>query len=110
MSKVKAAKRSVAVAATAKQQAVIARTKANAQTTAQPGIISSICAQLTTAKQKKTAVTAQEILAALSKQFPTRAAAGMLVTVRAQLSRLPNEKGFEINKTRDGRVVKYSAA
>lgn len=107
MFKAKAAKSNVNVAA---QQAVAARTKANAHTTAQPGIISSICNQLIAAKKAKQPVTAQQLLASLSKQFPTRTPAGMLVTVRAQLSRLPRERDFAITKTRDGRVVKYSAA
>lgn len=97
-------------ASTAVLTAKAERVKANAHTTAQPGIIASIMHQLTAAKTKKQPVTAQQILAALSKQFPQRTPAGMLVTVRAQLSRLPDEKDFAIAKQRDGRVVKYSAA
>lgn len=76
----------------------------------QPGVIKSIMDVLTNAKKAKKPVTAQDILAQLSKQFPDREAAGMMITVRAQLSRLPAEKKFDIAKKRDGRVVTYQAA
>lgn len=82
----------------------------NAEKTAQPGIIASIMDELVLAKKKNSPVTTTEILAKLKKQYPDREEVGMLVTVRAQLSRLPNEKGFAIDKTRDGRNVRYQAA
>ena len=76
----------------------------------QPGVIKSIMECLTNAKAKKQRVTAAQIVEQLAKQFPDREASGMLITVRAQLSRLPSEKKFEISKMRDGRVVTYQAA
>jgi hypothetical protein len=93
--------------AAAPQQAVTA--KANATTTAQPGIIASIITQLTEAKAKKKPVTVAGILDTLQKQFPDRKREGMQITVRAQLSRLPDERDFAISKKREGRHVTYMA-
>lgn len=76
----------------------------------QPGVIKSIMDLLTKAKQSKKPITASGILEQLTKQFPDRKAEGMMVTVRAQLSRLPSEKEFAISKKRDGRVTLYAAA
>lgn len=84
--------------------------KATAVVGTQPGVIKSIMECLTNAKAKKQRVTAAQIVEQLTKQFPEREASGMLITVRAQLSRLPSEKKFEISKVRDGRVVTYQAA
>jgi hypothetical protein len=114
MSKAKATSRNAKAksAPKANQKASVAasQSKANAKKTAQPGIISSIMSCLTEAKASKKFLTAGEIHQKLVKQFPDREATGMMVTVRAQLSRLPNEKDFAITKKRDGRVVTYSAA
>jgi hypothetical protein len=93
-----------------KLNAAAANSKSNAQKTAQPGIIASIMQQLTAAKTSKKAVTVNDILNTLHKQFPTRYVQGMHVTVRAQLSRLPNERDFAITKVRKGRTVYYSAS
>jgi hypothetical protein len=115
MSKAKAAKsnaKAKAAAPKTNQKASVAAStsKANAKKTAQPGIIASIMQCLTDAKSAKKPLTAGEIHQKLTKLFPDREATGMMVTVRAQLSRLPNEKDFAITKKRDGRVVTYSAA
>lgn len=83
---------------------------ANAETTAQPGIISNIMTILIDAKEAGTPMTTHEILEKLVKAFPDRPAAGMMVTVRAQLSRLPEQKKFKISKIRDGRNMRYAAA
>lgn len=84
--------------------------KANASSTAQPGIIASIINCLTEAKAAKTMLTVEEIVAKLTKLFPERNPTGMTTTVRAQLSRLPHEKEFQIRSLRDGRRVRYVAA
>ncbi len=82
----------------------------NAESTAQPGIISSIMTCLIEAKEKGTPLLAQEILERLVAQFPDRAPEGMMVTIRAQLSRLPTQKKFAISKIRDGKNMRYAAA
>lgn len=95
----------------AKKAAAASKTKASKQVVnTQPGIIASIQEVLTKAKQAKKPVTARDILAKLEQKFPDRKPEGMLVTVRAQLSRLPEEKKFAITKKRDGRVTTYIAA
>lgn len=84
--------------------------KANADKTAQPGVISGIITVLGTAKTQKKMLTVAEITQELVKMFPERPEAGMTTTVRAQLSRLPRERDFVITKTRDGREMRYAAA
>ena len=84
--------------------------KANAEQTAQPGVIATIISCLESAKKHKKLVTSGEILDVLCKTFPQRKREGMIITVRAQLSRIPEEKGIKITKVRDGRVVRYAAA
>lgn len=92
------------------QQHKAAHSKAAAHSTAQPGIIASIMQQLIAARKAKSPVTAAQLLDTLCKQFPQRERSGMLITVRAQLSRLPNERDFAISKTRDGKFVRYAAS
>src|SRR4051812_29762404 len=70
--------------------------------TTRPGVISDIMGELTKAKEKGTMVSTEQILSALARKHKDRDERGMLVTVRAQLSRLPREKGFDIDKARDG--------
>ena len=86
------------------------RAQANADKTAQPGVIAAICTTLSDAKKSKDMLTVTMIVAKLSKIFPDRPEAGMTTTVRAQLSRLPREREFMITKTRDGREMRYAAA
>jgi hypothetical protein len=90
--------------------AAAAKSKTNAAKTAQPGIIATIMETLVKAKEKKGVVTVNDILDTLVKNFPSRDRASMAITVRAQLSRLPREKDFDIKKVRDGRTVSYAAA
>lgn len=104
--KIKKAARKNVSASSAK----VLATQANAEKTAQPGIIAHLMGALVTAKEKKVMMTVDEIVQQLVKKFPDREATGMQTTVRAQLSRLPKEKDFAINKQRDGRVVRYAAA
>lgn len=73
------------------------------------GVIAQIMVVLSDAKSNGTPVSADEILDKLCDTFPDRARAGMLVTVRAQLSRLPKEKNFQIKKSREGGAMKYVA-
>lgn len=97
----------------ANKKAAAAKGKAKAEvvkSTAQPGVIKLIMDTLTDAKKHKKGVTAGDILAKLTKAFPERQATGMMITVRAQLSRLPKERDFDIVKERDGQVVRYRAA
>jgi hypothetical protein len=89
---------------------VIVQAKKNAEKSAQPGIISDIMTFLTQAQQHQKPLTVEELLAKLSAKHPKRDVAGMQTTVRAQLSRLPREKEFGIEKLRDGRNVRYMAA
>jgi hypothetical protein len=91
-------------------EAVAANSKQNAETTAQPGIIAEIVTTLKKAKENGKPVTSKQILDHLAKKFPDREASGMMITVRAQLSRLPREKDLKIKKHREGRVVTYAAA
>jgi hypothetical protein len=75
-----------------------------------PGIISFIIGLLQTASERGHALTVEQILTKLARKFPDRDVAGMEVTVRAQLSRIPQERGIDIHKERDGRVMRYMAA
>lgn len=102
----KAKKASVNVAAST----AAALAAQNAESTAQPGIISTIMTALIDAKTANSPLTTAEILAHLVKQFPERPSEGMLTTVRAQLSRLPVQKKFKITKIRDGKNMRYAAA
>jgi hypothetical protein len=106
----KAHKAAATAVTTTSAEAKAKVSKANADTTAQPGVISTIMTLLTKAKASKKPVTSGELLDSLAKAFPDRKREGMIITVRAQLSRLPNEKDFAITKVRDGRVVRYAAA
>lgn len=99
-----------AVSSSDKQLAQAAHSKAAAHSTAQPGVIASIMQQLVAARKAKAPVTAAQILDVLCKQFAQRERSGMLITVRAQLSRLPRERDFAISKTRDGKFVRYAAS
>jgi hypothetical protein len=76
-----------------------------------PGVIATLMSLLTAAKKTNKPRTAQELTDALAKAFPDREASGMAVTVRAQLSRLPSEKDFDIVKLRgeDDAKVRYMA-
>jgi hypothetical protein len=73
------------------------------------GVIASIIALLNDAKRDGTYLSQEEIVRALAAKFPDRDASGMEITVRAQLSRLPRERGFPIAKIKMGRSVKYAA-
>ncbi len=75
-----------------------------------PGVITEIENILKKAGEQGRMVTTEQILQKLVKKFPDRDEQGMEVTVRAQLSRLPRERGLEITKERDGRLVRYAAA
>lgn len=113
-----ATKKKAATVANAKRRAsvtIAASTAAamaaqNAESTAQPGIISTIMTTLIDAKAANTPLTTDEILHHLVQSFPERPAAGMMVTIRAQLSRLPVQKKFAITKIRDGKKMRYAAA
>jgi hypothetical protein len=74
------------------------------------GVIHSIQKELLKARDKGKMITTEDILTKLVQQHPKRDEEGMLITVRAQLSRLPKEKHFGIVKEREGRVVRYQAA
>jgi hypothetical protein len=91
-------------------QSKVTASSHNATSTAQPGIIATIMQILLNAKQTKKPVSAAQIIAQLSKQFPQRAVSGMGITVRAQLSRLPREKQFAIVRDKSANVTTYSAA
>lgn len=98
------------VAATAdNKRAIAADSAANAERTAQPGIIATIMSLLCDARDNKKPTTTAEMLAALTAKF-ARPTAGLQTTLRAQLSRLPNERKFGIDKKRDTGVVVYYAA
>lgn len=75
-----------------------------------PGVIQEIVKILERARDRGTTVTTEQILTGLSHKFPDRDIEGMEITVRAQLSRLPAERGVGIHKERDGRIVRYAAA
>lgn len=75
-----------------------------------PGVIAEIQHILEVARDKEKPLTTEQILTRLSKKFPDRDIQGMEVTVRAQLSRLPREKQFPIDKEREGRLIRYAAA
>ena len=92
---VAASKKSTVVALASKAVA----SKANAERTAQPGIIAHIMNVLIAARDKKKPVTFAVVLASCEKAFPSRTATGMSVTVRAQLSRLPKQRRFPIVKS-----------
>jgi hypothetical protein len=108
-------KKNVSTATATAQKKAAAASKANAKKTAQPGIIAFIMETLIAAREQKKPVTANDILTRCAKKFPSRTAAGMSVTVRAQLSRLPYERKFDIVKQRgiegalDNRTVYYAA-
>ncbi|HEX4154751.1 MAG TPA: DNA sulfur modification protein DndB [Acidobacteriaceae bacterium] len=76
----------------------------------QVGIIDSIVKVLEQAKAENSPKTVDEILTFLKKSFPARDPNGMLLTIRAQLSRLPTEKGFQILSSQEGRYKRYWAA
>jgi hypothetical protein len=86
------------------------RARASREVIRRPGVITEIENILRKAGEQGRMVTTEQILTKLAKKFPDRDIAGMEVTVRAQLSRLPRERGLEITKERDGRLVRYAAA
>lgn len=96
--------------ATAAQRKTAATSKANANKTAQPGIIAAIMSMLCDARDAKKPITVNGMLDKLETKF-ARPRSGMQVTVRAQLSRLPNERKFGIVKVRiaDSIFVGYTA-
>lgn len=109
----RAAKRTDVAAGAAQVLANDERTvqsRLNAETTAQPGIIADIMSILSEAKAQETMLTANGIGDKLAEKYPERKLSGMMVTVRAQLSRLPRERNFPIHKLRDGHVKRYAAA
>lgn len=75
-----------------------------------PGVILEIIIRLEVAGVAGDWVSVEEILEWLQLRFPARDVAEMEVTVRAQLSRLPRERGIPIQKRRDGRNMLYSSA
>jgi hypothetical protein len=75
-----------------------------------PGVISEIQSILTKARDKGKMLTVEQILSQLARKFPERDEAGMEITVRAQLSRLPKERKFGIHKERNDRYTTYAAA
>lgn len=75
-----------------------------------PGVISAIQDILEAARDKGKPLTVEQILSKLTRKFPDRDESGMEITVRAQLSRLPKEKKFAIDKTREDRYTRYAAA
>jgi hypothetical protein len=74
-----------------------------------PGIINAIVSLLQSAVDDG-GKTVDELVEELGKQFPERDADAMEITVRCQLGRLPKERGVNIVKQREGRVVRYAAA
>lgn len=98
------------VAAIDSKRATAAVSAASAERTAQPGIIATIMHLLCDARDAKRTTTSNEMLAELHKRFSGRAVGGLQTTLRAQLSRLPNERNFGISKTRDSGVVMHYAA
>jgi hypothetical protein len=77
---------------------------------ARPGVIEEIKKVLNKARDNDKPVGVENILTHLSRKFPNRDEQGMEITIRAQLSRLPKEQDFGIEKERDGRNVLYRAA
>lgn len=111
MSKSKTATKTAATkTATAAHRKTAATSKANATKTAQPGIISAIMFMLCEARDKKAPITVNGMLDKLEAKFE-RPRNGLQTTVRAQLSRLPNERKFGVVKQRiaDSIFVGYSA-
>lgn len=96
--------------ATVAHRKTAATSKANATKTAQPGIIAAIMLMLCEARDSKKPVTVVQMLDTLEKKF-ARPRNGLQTTVRAQLSRLPHERKFDITKERiaDSIFVGYSA-
>ena len=70
------------------------------------GVIEAIKSVLLDARQRNSMYSVQEILA----KVVARCGNASIVTIHQQLSRLPREQGFEIRKSRDGRVMRYAAA
>lgn len=103
-------KKRTAVKAADAKRSTANNSKANAQRTAQPGIIAALMHTLCDVRDAKRTITAAELLAKLSKQFASRPVGGLQTTMRAQLSRLPSERNFGIVKTRDGVYTQYAAA
>ena len=86
-------------------------TKANANRTAQPGVIGSICDLLTAARDNNSPCEYSKLLIDLHKLHSDRAITGLAITLRAQLSRLPKQRGFGIDKFKyDGYRETYYAA
>lgn len=74
-----------------------------------PGIINEIVTLLKSSVDEG-GRTVDEMVESLRKQFPERDADSMEITIRCQLGRLPKERGINIVKQREGRIVRYSAA
>lgn len=66
-----------------------------------PGIIRHLINVLEGAGQRGDFLTIEELLMALSRKFPERDPEGMLVTIRAQLSRMPTQRGIPVLKRKD---------
>lgn len=100
-----------ASASTAKLRATASNSKENAFHSAQPGIIAAIMHALIEARESGVGLRKEELLGILAEKFPTRPITGMSVTVSAQLSRLPFQRNFPIDKVRESgmKYTLYSA-
>jgi hypothetical protein len=74
-----------------------------------PGVIRAIVGILEKAGSRDETMSVEDIAEKLTKQFPERDPGAMVTTIRAQLSRLPTERGVDIVKKRDGRTMRYAA-
>lgn len=88
------------------QEASLPEIEAEAKKSTRPGVIATIMATL----QRPEGATFKEVLEVLMAEFPDRDAEKMAATARAQINRLPEEKGLAMKKVRADGQLRYFLA